>query len=429
MTSDLTPGPKSAAVAPGTDTLNHYPVTFTGTGSEYFKIWIVNIFLTVLTLGIYSAWAKVRNKRYFYGNSILDGSSFEYHARPLQILVGRIVAIVLLALVTFGSMIHPVVFIVTTVFVVLIAPWALWRSTIFNARMSSYRNVRFGFEGTCWKHYLYLFVLPLAPFSLIAAVLLVTGSLMSGFDLEALFASIASGSTAVALGLIGSLLPAVLVIAYVIYYVWLTQSFHSHYIDRHRYGETHFVSKLSTGNYFAIYLQAYIAAIIASIMVCAILGVIGGGIYLMLGDALTILPDDIDALVENEALFSLLTVGMTFVFYFMFALFGVVFAAFHHALMRNYQFGNTTLDRLSLTSELNPVKLTWINVSNLLATIFTLGLFIPWAKVRVARYLAACTTISSPDTLDGFVGDSRDSSTAFGEEVGEAFDFDMGIGI
>jgi hypothetical protein len=33
---------------------------FTGTAGEYFRIWIVNLFLTVLTLGIYSAWTLLR---------------------------------------------------------------------------------------------------------------------------------------------------------------------------------------------------------------------------------------------------------------------------------------------------------------------------------------------------------------------------------
>ena len=51
-------------------------VTFTGKASEYFGIWIVNVLLTILTLGIYSAWAKVRRNRYFYGNSFIDGHSF-----------------------------------------------------------------------------------------------------------------------------------------------------------------------------------------------------------------------------------------------------------------------------------------------------------------------------------------------------------------
>ena len=59
---------------------------FRGDGAEYFKIWIVNIFLTLITLGIYSAWATVRNNRYFYGNTFVDGTSFSYLSKPLHIL-------------------------------------------------------------------------------------------------------------------------------------------------------------------------------------------------------------------------------------------------------------------------------------------------------------------------------------------------------
>lgn len=36
---------------------------FAGSGSEYFKIWITNLLRSILTLGIYSAWAKVRRNR------------------------------------------------------------------------------------------------------------------------------------------------------------------------------------------------------------------------------------------------------------------------------------------------------------------------------------------------------------------------------
>ena len=59
---------------------------FRGDGFEYFKIWIVNILLTIVTLGIYSAWATVRNHRYFYSNLYLDGNNFSYLAEPMQIL-------------------------------------------------------------------------------------------------------------------------------------------------------------------------------------------------------------------------------------------------------------------------------------------------------------------------------------------------------
>ena len=51
-------------------------IQFTGKAGEYFAIWIVNVALTILTLGIYSAWAKVRTNQYFYGNTFLADSAF-----------------------------------------------------------------------------------------------------------------------------------------------------------------------------------------------------------------------------------------------------------------------------------------------------------------------------------------------------------------
>ena len=70
--------PDPAAVAE-----SRYPVEFTASAAEYFRIWIVNLALTIATLGIYSAWAKVRKKRYFYAHTKIDGDGFEYRGRPL----------------------------------------------------------------------------------------------------------------------------------------------------------------------------------------------------------------------------------------------------------------------------------------------------------------------------------------------------------
>ena len=55
---------------------------FRASGGEYFRIWIVNLWLTLATFGVYSAWAKVRRLRYFYASTTLAGSAFGYHARP-----------------------------------------------------------------------------------------------------------------------------------------------------------------------------------------------------------------------------------------------------------------------------------------------------------------------------------------------------------
>jgi uncharacterized membrane protein YjgN (DUF898 family) len=63
--------------------------SFSGDGAVYFRIWIVNLLLSILTLGIYSAWGKVRSHQYLYGHTRFAGSSFGYHGKPLAILKGR----------------------------------------------------------------------------------------------------------------------------------------------------------------------------------------------------------------------------------------------------------------------------------------------------------------------------------------------------
>ena len=47
----------------GTSDMTALPLAFHGSARDYFRIWIVNLCLTLLTLGIFSAWAKVRKKR------------------------------------------------------------------------------------------------------------------------------------------------------------------------------------------------------------------------------------------------------------------------------------------------------------------------------------------------------------------------------
>ncbi|MCW7752652.1 DUF898 family protein [Desulfobotulus sp. H1] len=126
------------------------PFSFHGTGGEYFRIWIVNMLLSILTLGIYSAWAKVRRKRYFYMNTHLDKRGFAYLADPVKILIGRIVVVIVFAIYSFAGSLHPFLSIGFSIVFLFFFPWILVRSLAFNARNSSYRNIRFAFHGTVW---------------------------------------------------------------------------------------------------------------------------------------------------------------------------------------------------------------------------------------------------------------------------------------
>ncbi|SOE11961.1 uncharacterized membrane protein YjgN [Hoeflea halophila] len=154
------------------ETLRIAPFIFTGTASEYFRIWIVNLFLTIITIGIYSPWAKVRRLKYFYGNTWLDGHNFDYVANPKKILVGRLIVVGAIILVNVLVNISPV-FAILVIPYLIAFPWIFNKSMAFNARMTVYRNVRFGFGGSyggalksfvLWPIAAYLTALLLSPF-------------------------------------------------------------------------------------------------------------------------------------------------------------------------------------------------------------------------------------------------------------------------
>ena len=50
---------------------------FHGNAVEYFMIWFANLFLTIVSCGIYAPWAKVRTKKYLYRNIILNNVFFD----------------------------------------------------------------------------------------------------------------------------------------------------------------------------------------------------------------------------------------------------------------------------------------------------------------------------------------------------------------
>jgi uncharacterized membrane protein YjgN (DUF898 family) len=121
---------------------------FSATGAEYFRIWIVNLLLTIVTLGIYSAWAKVRRLRYFYGSTQLAGSTFEYHGQPLQILKGRLIAAaVLIPYLIVAALFPPWDSLFVVAFLIAL-PFIVVKSRLFGMRMTSWRNIRFDFAGS-----------------------------------------------------------------------------------------------------------------------------------------------------------------------------------------------------------------------------------------------------------------------------------------
>ena len=141
------------------------PFEFTGKAREFFGIWLSNLLLSILTLGIYSAWAKVRRRRFFLGHTLIGGHRFDYHADPKVILKGRAVVVSVLVVMSLVSELSTVLSGTSLVLLMLALPWLANRSLRFNARMTSFRNVRFDFSGTYGKSLLAFVLFPYLDYS------------------------------------------------------------------------------------------------------------------------------------------------------------------------------------------------------------------------------------------------------------------------
>ncbi|MGE0747342.1 MAG: YjgN family protein [Rhodospirillales bacterium] len=134
-------------VTPSHAGLEH-PFVFGATAGAYFRIWLVNLVLTLLTLGIWSAWAKVRRNRFFYGNTTLMGHGFDYLATGATILKGRLVAVALIAVYLGSGYVSE--FVQGSIFIawLVAVPWVVGRALAFRGRNTAWRNVRFHWHGT-----------------------------------------------------------------------------------------------------------------------------------------------------------------------------------------------------------------------------------------------------------------------------------------
>jgi uncharacterized membrane protein YjgN (DUF898 family) len=75
---------------------------FSGAGGDLFLIVLVNHLLSIITLGVYRAWAKVKEYRFLYGNTLFDGRPMEFHGTGKEIFRGYLIAIVFLILLYIG---------------------------------------------------------------------------------------------------------------------------------------------------------------------------------------------------------------------------------------------------------------------------------------------------------------------------------------
>ncbi|MFT6458226.1 YjgN family protein [Pseudophaeobacter arcticus] len=340
---------------------------FRGTAREWFGIWIVNLLLSVLTLGIYSAWAKVRSKKYFYQNTWVAGRNFDYHATGKQILIGRLIVIGALLVYALASAFAPPLALVIIIAVLLCMPILIVRSAKFNARNSSWGNVRFNFDGETGDAYRVYMGIPI----------LVALSLYTTFP-------------------------------------FLERAIQRFAINGHSLGKTRFHFNSTIGPFYKAFLVA---------AVFGVLGFLGFGLYVIPSFIDLAGASDLDA---QRKIIATMTVG------YIFLLITVSLGGFiYMTMLRNLVYAATTLGakQHGFRSALSVGSMLWLALTNALAVICTLGLMLPWAQVRMHRYLAQKTTLLPNGTLEEFTGEIISDTNAIGDAYSDIEGIDLDIAL
>ena len=365
------------------DSERRFSFEFRGRTGEYFWIWIVNALLTIATVGIYSPWAKVRTKRYFYGSAFVADANFEYHARPLSILLAR--AVVLLLVVVGGAVAAAYSAAADaryTLFLFLLLPWALVRGFSFNARNSSYRGLRFSFARRYGEAYFALFGLPTLLFAALLCLFWLGGGVEDSFGSAGVVATIAF-------------------VAFLPYFVFRYYRFK---VANHALGRTRFVFAQSPKPYYFALLAALLSLLAATFVLAAILLPAAGA--------------SLD--------------GGAFVFSFVLSpLFIFALSVPRAMLFKAFWAGVQTENGARIECDISIIGFAGrILTINFFASLLSFGLLHPWTQVRKARYIAAHLRLVAPSAaIDSLRLGKEETIGALGEEwdAVEGFDFDVGL--
>ena len=392
-------------------------LNFNGTGLEYFKIWIVNILLVIVTLGLYYPWAKVRNNRYFYANSTLEDRNFDYHATGKQLFLGYLLAMALFLLYMFIQQVSPAGSGIVFLLFIIALPWIVWRSLKFNMRITSFSNVRFSFEGLLGGAYFNFLLLPF-----IFIVLLYSIPILLTFGLAKAAGSIATQTILVVVSL--------LLAGLAVYMLGVLKKKNtSYFLNSTRYGQGQFSTELEATKFMKISFKTiglFLVAVLACLIIVSAFTMTSGtssplaGLAGKFGD-----PEVMQEIFGNPSV--LFAIGSI---YIGLLLISVLVFSYSFARQRSYIYANSKLDnKISFASTLKARSMAWVSFTNLLAVIFSLGLAIPWAKVRVARLLLENTLVDTSVGFEEYVTQQQAEQSSLGEQIGDAFDVDMGISI
>lgn len=379
-------------------------IRFTGSGSEYFRIWIVNLLLTLVTLTLYWPFARARRMAYFQNNTLVGRDPLGFHADPWKMFRGYLVVLVLglayWAVTTFLPSIGWLALLVVAAF------WPLlWRASLqFRLRNTSWQGVRMDFLGDTRGAYevlLPFFVPALALFLLVP----------QGVD-EA--APDAARGAAIVAGLV--------TIGFALATPWLLLR-----IKRYQHGGYAFTQErtglqLRTKSFYALYAKTAGVTLAPVLLVLALMAALA---FLVLGTS------------QREGLLSLSRMGATSGGILMvvtggmallYLLIPLVTMPYFTTRFQNLLWSGTRSSHIVFQSSLRFRDLLRVTFVNWMLIILTLGLFWPFAKVRAARVRLQAMSVQLDGDVQTWVARAKAAERGvLGDAAGDFLGIDMGL--
>ena len=364
--------------------IDAHPMEFTGSGGEYFRVWIVNVLLSIVTLGIYTPWARRRTAQYFYSHTLVAGSPLEFTAQQRKMVMG----FVLLMLITLAYNIAANTGQDAAVGVLLLTGAVLspliWGSAMrFRLGATRWRGLRLQFTANWKEVYIAswpLFALALVWFGVFFGLQMLSPELASALD------SVEDGdSEAPRLKFtkaMGALVALGLVLT-VLCFIRLEYNYKSLLVLKARVGAEPGRWKPVYMDFVKIWLATVAVFILAAVAMSVVVSVLAGGSFALIASQSSRL---------GFWLFVLIIVAFVGAF-FLLLLASAPARAYREARMFQLMWNNIGVSQVArFKCHLRTGSFVWLRLKNMFLSLITLGLYRPFA--RVAEYRMKCDSVT-----------------------------------
>ena len=342
---------------------------FHGSAQTLFGIWIVNVFLTLITFGVYYFWAKVRIREYLLSQTSFEGDRFAYHGSGKELLVGWLKAMLCFG-IPYIVLTYGVVWIGADHLTIWVSGLLSWLILVTFPPLVGVWALRYRFSRMSWRSVRFAFCGQAAPY----LRLVFKGTIL----------------TVLTLGL---------------YYPFYAAQKRAFLVSQTYFGNEHFTSDGQGKEFFQVCFKTILL-----------------GIFLLL---MGLFASAVMMPVFNPAVWGKYTVWV-----FISMTLGILLAlpwSYLNAEKQRFFWNHTGFRNGRCHSTVEFDTWLWLKLGNFVLLVCSLGLAWPWARVRNIQYTYQQHSLYGPFDLQGIFQNPTDAS-ATGDEAAGLFDagFDLG---